>query len=543
MLQNVTLDDETHRQASIALPCIFLSFILSFTLSLIHLFVEGAFSIKYIATSTFAFTTLANLIYLRFSGHLKSVLIILIVSITLSVTLIGLSSRTTSYGLYIALTVSPVFATLLIGSRWGVFFFLLSCLQAAIFMIKESGMSAYILQEIMVFCMALLSLCSLGIVFEEARKQAVNKANQALKARSDFLSTMSHEIRTPMNGILGISRLVLDTKLDQEQKKLTETVVSCGEHLLTLLNDILDLSKLEAGKIEFEYLPLDIRKLITQTVDIFQAQAIDKQISLKINIADNAPRWVRSDPTRLRQIISNLISNAVKFTDKGTITIELQYQEDHVELAVEDTGIGISPEQQNKIFDSFTQADVSTTRKYGGTGLGLSILKKLVVAMGGHVFVTSRVGYGSRFTCSLPLESIIEPLQRIDNETMHKDFNLNILVAEDNPVNQMVIRRLLEKEGFQVTIATDGEEVLSLAQSKHWDLIFMDCQMPKIDGYEATKALRSLDLAISQVPIIAMTANAMHGDFENCLEAGMNDYLTKPIRAEVVLDKVRTWAS
>jgi signal transduction histidine kinase len=382
-------------------------------------------------------------------------------------------------------------------------------------------------------------------------EEAMRTAQAASQAKSEFLANISHELRTPMNGVIGMLDIALDREVSPELTEQLHTAQSCAYSLLTLLNDILDLSKIEAGKMTLEKIPFDLRALLAECIKAHQPKAAENSVSLRAEVASDVPRQISGDPLRIRQIVANLVSNAVKFTEHGAVEVRIggefiQPGQFLLQITVVDSGAGIPADKLLYIFDKFTQADGSVTRKFGGTGLGLAITRSLVELHGGEVHVQSELGRGTTFTVTLKCEAGAETgaLQDANQAAIVRatpgacDSPARILVVEDNHVNQKVVTAVLRKRGFSIELANDGQEALhKLNNSAAFDLVLMDVQMPVLDGLEATRLIRK-EPRWDALPIIAMTAHAMNGDKERCLEAGMNGYISKPVHPSLLLSTV-----
>jgi PAS domain S-box-containing protein len=395
------------------------------------------------------------------------------------------------------------------------------------------------------------------------------EADAANKAKSEFLANMSHEIRTPMNGVIGMSQLLLDTPLTDTQLDYVANIAKSGEALLDIINDILDLSKIEAGYMEFAFRPFAMPVLVESVASMLRIRAESKSIALRVELAPEVAGNFVGDALRIRQILINLAGNAVKFTAKGEVCIRLRTADKGVRFEVVDSGIGISPEARERLFSSFSQADSSTSRKYGGTGLGLAISKLLSEGMGGRIGVESVPGQGSTFWFELPLEPYAQELDdvagadsvfpgaaaaqqrhvttpsaltqtRNDPDAASRDKR--VLLVEDHPVNQKLAATLMERLGYEVDLAVNGREAVHAAASKAYALILMDMQMPEMDGLEATRAIRQTQGSNQRIPIIGLTANAMQGDLDACRAAGMDDVLTKPIDRKLLAVCMNHWA-
>jgi signal transduction histidine kinase/CheY-like chemotaxis protein len=362
--------------------------------------------------------------------------------------------------------------------------------------------------------------------------QAKEEAEAAARVKADFLAAMSHEIRTPLNGVLGIAALLSKTPLTGEQRNWVRIILQSGDTLVSLINDILDFSKLDAGNVEFDPVASDLPMLVQATLDVIEPQVRAKSLSLNVNLAADVPQWAYVDGKRLRQVLFNLLGNAVKFTDRGNVTLSLtkagHNEPQRLRFEIRDTGIGIAAESLQRLFRKFSQVDASINRRFGGTGLGLAICKKIVEGMGGTIGVESQQGVGSCFWFEIDARPCDAQFAR-EETAATMPVSHQVLLVEDMPVNQIVARGMLASLGHSVSLANDGDEALEMLKGAAYDLILMDMQMPRMNGLEATRAIRAQGGTAAGIPIIAMTANAFHSDRSLCLAAGMNDFVAKPI--------------
>ncbi len=443
------------------------------------------------------------------------------------------------YRLYVAATLVPLLARFVTLGEPGAWTLALITVTYALFLLNTAKLHH---ADLMRMWRLIFENEELVLTLSEEKERA-EAANQA---KGDFLATMSHEIRTPMNGIMGMLQVLGHSPLSTAQKNQVDIASSSADTLMRLLNDILDFSKIESGKLDFEQITFPLPEAINDVVALLRGRAVEKGLTLTLTLSPDLPAFVTGDPIRLKQVLLNLTGNAVKFTERGTVELAVSVLPSdaataRIRFCVRDTGIGMDAETQAKLFQVFSQGDSSMTRRFGGTGLGLAISQRLVKRMGGQITVASTTDSGSEFSFELTMSRAAAPASTRGNANPDiPKLKGRALVVEDDRVNQRVIELLLERLGLTCVIASDGAASVELVTAQAWDVILMDCQMPGMDGFEATRQIR-LRLAGRPLPIIALTANAMTGDREACVAAGMDDFLAKPVNQDELYTCLKRW--
>lgn len=531
-------------------------------LSVVH-FLEGMYALLALHIPILLIN-IVNLVLLRYHRQLA-----LAINLMLGTAFILLLGTAVIGGLantgILWLPLYPILVFLLVGKGGGVYWVVSYNFAAFFLFISEQigfDVTPYESDFVLYASISTLVMSFLVYIYENQREKLVDeleleriRAEEASSAKSQFLANMSHEIRTPMNGIFGLINIMLKGELSRENRQHAELIQSSSETLMGLINNILDISKIEAHKFEISYQAVELSKLIKGLMGLLKPGADAKNINLKWELVDDIPEWVMLDPQRLRQILLNIVGNAIKFTPEGEVALIVEkgngpdtpgrreidgWNGYLLHFAVRDSGIGIPPDKMDSVFEQFSQVDSTLSRQYGGSGLGLAISRELAGMMGGRIGVDSVMGEGSTFHLYIPLiEAEVEVV--VDVAQLPEQFDLNVLVAEDDRINRFVVTRFLVDLGCRVECVENGKRAVEAATSGKYDLLLMDLHMPLMDGRQATQAIRKLEAPVANMPIIALTANVISGEREACLEAGMDDFVIKPLQPERLREVLATY--